>query len=53
VLRAVRSVGDRVSGDAAFGSRLREIENMLGHVPESHRVGGTERSPMRGARPQR
>jgi len=35
VLRAVRSVADRVSGDAAFGSRLREIESMLGHVPET------------------
>ncbi len=35
VLRAVRSVADRVSGDAAFGSRLREIESMLGHVPEA------------------
>jgi len=34
VLRAVRSVADRVSGDAAFASRLREIEGMLGHVPE-------------------
>jgi chromosomal replication initiator protein len=55
VLRAVRSVGDRVSGDAAFGSRLREIENMLGHVPDSQRVmGTTERRPaVRGARPQR
>ena len=30
VLRAVRSVNDRVSGDAAFASRLREIEAMLG-----------------------
>ena len=34
VLRAVRSVGDRVSGDAAFASRIREIEAMLGHVPD-------------------
>ena len=34
VLRAVRSVADRVSGDAAFCSRLREIEGMLGHVRE-------------------
>jgi chromosomal replication initiator protein len=35
VLRAVRSVADRVSGDAAFCSRLREIESMLGHIPET------------------
>lgn len=35
VLRAVRSVADRVSGDAAFASRLREIEGMLGHIPDS------------------
>jgi chromosomal replication initiator protein len=35
VLRAVRSVADRVSGDAAFASRLREIEGMLGHVPDA------------------
>jgi chromosomal replication initiator protein len=35
VLRAVRSVADRVSGDAAFCSRLREIESMLGHIPEN------------------
>ena len=34
VLRAVRSVSDRVSGDAGFSSRLREIEGMLGQVPE-------------------
>ncbi len=33
VLRAVRSVNDRVSGDAAFASRLREIEAMLGRRP--------------------
>ncbi len=35
VLRAVRSVADRVSGDAAFCSRLREIEGMLGHVRDN------------------
>jgi chromosomal replication initiator protein len=35
VLRAVRSVADRVSGDAAFASRLREIESMLGHIPDT------------------
>jgi chromosomal replication initiator protein len=35
VLRAVRSVADRVSGDAAFCSRLREIEGMLGHVRDT------------------
>jgi hypothetical protein len=28
-------VADRVSGDAAFCSRLREIEGMLGHVRET------------------
>jgi chromosomal replication initiator protein len=33
VLRACRSVEDRVSGDAAFSSRLREIAGMLGQVP--------------------
>ena len=33
VLRACRSVEDRVSGDAAFSSRLREIASMLGQVP--------------------
>ena len=32
VLRACRSVEDRVSGDAAFSSRLREIAGMLGQV---------------------
>jgi chromosomal replication initiator protein len=37
VLRAVRSVADRVSGDAAFASRLREIEGMLGHIPDTLR----------------
>jgi chromosomal replication initiator protein len=35
VLRAVRSVADRVSGDAAFSSRLREIEGMLGQISEA------------------
>jgi len=33
VLRACRSVEDRVSGDAAFSSRLREIAGMLGQIP--------------------
>jgi chromosomal replication initiator protein len=33
VLRACRSVEDRVSGDAGFSSRLREISSMLGQVP--------------------
>ena len=41
VLRAVRSVADRVSGDAAFCSRLREIEGMLGHVRETLGVGAS------------
>jgi len=35
VLRAVRSVTDRVSGDAAFASRTRELESMLGHVSDA------------------
>jgi len=43
VLRAVRSVADRVSGDAAFASRLREIEGMLGHVPEARVTTSLER----------
>ncbi len=33
ILRAVRSVSDRLSGDAAFASRLREIERLLGRGP--------------------
>lgn len=37
VLRAVRSVADRVSGDAAFASRTRELEGMLGHVSDRRR----------------
>jgi chromosomal replication initiator protein len=41
VLRAVRSVADRVSGDAAFCSRLREIEGMLGHVREASKGNGS------------